>query len=375
MTPARRRALSVLCLALTVVVIDNTILAVAFPSIEHGLGTDESGLQWIGSSYGLVLAGLLLPLAVFGDRHGRKRMLMIGLAIFGVASAAAAFAESAAALAVARGVMGFGGACAMPATLSTIGNVFPEEERGRAIAVWSGVAGIATAAGPVIGGLLLARFWWGSVFLVNVPVVLVTLLLAAFWVPASRDPESPRVDPRSALCWWGALTAVILAVIEGPQQGWLSPVVLGAALVSVVLLVGFARSEARSTGPLIDAETRRDPRLRWGAATMSALFFAVMGVQFVLTQWIQGPLGESALVAGLYFVPTAAASVLTALGATHGGSAPTGTVASRHGASRQPRSAPCSRPARSRQRASPGWRLRDCSWVAASAPRPRRGRS
>ena len=188
-----------LCLALTVVVIDNTILAVAFPSIQRGLDTDESGLQWIGSSYGLVLAGLLLPLAVIGDRHGRKRMLMIGLTIFGVASVAGAFADSAATLTVARGLMGIGGACAMPATLSTIGNVFPEEERGQAIAVWSGVAGIATAAGPVIGGLLLAHFWWGSVFLVNVPVVLVTLVLAAWWVPASRDPESPRVDTRSAL--------------------------------------------------------------------------------------------------------------------------------------------------------------------------------
>ena len=152
MTPARKRALFVLCLALTVVVIDNTILAVAFPSIQRGLDTDEAGLQWIGSSYGLVLAGLLLPLAVIGDRHGRKRMLMIGLTIFGVASVAAAFADSAAALTVARGMMGIGGACAMPATLSTIGNVFPEEERGQAIAVWSGVAGIATAAGPVIGG-------------------------------------------------------------------------------------------------------------------------------------------------------------------------------------------------------------------------------
>jgi EmrB/QacA subfamily drug resistance transporter len=303
----------VLCLALTVVVVDNTILAVAFPSIQRGLGTDESGLQWIGSSYGLVLAGLLLPLAVIGDRHGRKRMLMIGLTIFGVASVAGAFADSAAALTVARGLMGIGGACAMPATLSTIGNVFPEEERGQAIAVWSGVAGIATAAGPVIGGVLLAHFWWGSVFLVNVPIVLITLVLAAWWVPASRDAESPRVDTRSALCWWGALTAVILAVIEGPQLGWLSPLVVGSALVGVLLLVAFTRNEARSDGPLIDAATRRDPRLLWGAATMSALFFAVFGSQFVITQWIQGPLGESAIVAGLFFVPAAVAAMITAV--------------------------------------------------------------
>ena len=173
--PRRWRALSVLCLALAVIVIDNTILAVAFPSIQHGLHTDETGLQWIGSAYGLVLAGLLLPLAVVGDRRGRKGLLMLGLVLFGTASVAAAFASSATGLAVARGAMGVGGACTMPSTLSVLGNIFPEHERGRAIAVWSGVAGIATAVGPVVGGLLLARFWWGSVFLVNVPVVLLAL--------------------------------------------------------------------------------------------------------------------------------------------------------------------------------------------------------
>jgi MFS family permease len=313
MSRARRRTLAVLCMALVVIVIDNTILAVAFPSIATGLDADEAALQWIGSAYGLVLAGLLLPLAVVGDRHGRRRMLMIGLAVFGVASAAAAFAPTTTMLVLARGAMGVGGACAMPATLSTIGNVFPGQERGKAISVWAGVAGLATAAGPVIGGLLLARFWWGSVFLVNVPVVLVTLALTWRWVPESRDRESPRVDVRSALCWWGALTAAIVAVIEGPQQGWLSPIVLGAAALGALFLFGFGRSEARSSGPLIDEATRRDPRLRWGAATMSALFFTLMGMQFVLTQWIQGPLRESAMVAGLFFVPMAVSSLLTAL--------------------------------------------------------------
>jgi MFS family permease len=311
--PRRWRALGVLCLALSVIVIDNTILAVAFPSIQHGLHTDETGLQWIGSAYGLVLAGLLLPLAVVGDRRGRKGLLMLGLVIFGVASTAAAFATTATGLAVARGVMGVGGACTMPSTLSVLGNIFPAEERGRAIAVWSGVGGTATAVGPVVGGLLLAHFWWGSVFLVNVPVVIVTLVLAARWVPRSHDPASPPVDRWSALLWWGALTAVIVAIIEGPERGWGSPLVVGAALSGALLLFGFARREEHSPEPLIEDETRRDPRLRWGAAVISALFFGVMGTQFVLSQWIQGPEGHGALAAGLYFVPTALSSLVFSL--------------------------------------------------------------
>jgi MFS family permease len=309
----RWRALSVLCLALSIIVIDNTILAVAFPSIQRGLHTDEAGLQWIGSSYGLVLAGLLLPLAVVGDRRGRKGMLMIGLVIFGVASAAAAFASTATELTIARGLMGVGGAATMPSTLSVLGNIFPEAERGRAISIWSGVGGTFTAVGPLVGGLLLSRFWWGSVFLVNVPVVIVALVLVARWVPRSHDPAAPPVDRWSALLWWGALTAVIVAIIEGPQRGWTSPLVLGAGVLSVVLFVGFLRREEHSSAPLIEDDTRRDPRLRWGAAVITALFFGVIGMQFVLTQWIQGPEGHDALAAGLYFVPTAVTTLIFAL--------------------------------------------------------------
>ena len=185
-----------LCLALSIIVIDNTILAVAFPSIQRGLHTDEAGLQWIGSSYGLVLAGLLLPLAVVGDRHGRKGMLMIGLVIFGVASVAAAFADSRAALAIARGVMGVGGAChdavdalgarqhlsragTRPGDLDLVGG---RGHRSRPSVRWS-------------AALLLSRFWWGSVFLVNVPVVIVALILVARWVPRSHDPVDATGRP------------------------------------------------------------------------------------------------------------------------------------------------------------------------------------
>ena len=311
--PKRWFALVVLCLALSMIVIDNTILAVAIPSLGRELHADETDLQWIATSYGLVLAGLLLPLAVIGDRHGRKGLLLVGLVVFGAASGAAAFATSPILLSIARGAMGIGGACAMPATLSILGNVFDPGERGRAIAVWSGIAGVASAAGPIAGGLLLARFWWGSIFLVNVPLAVIAIVATALLVPTSRDPAARPLDRGSARRWWAALTAALVAIIEGPQQGWTAPIVLGAAAASVVLLVLFVRRERASERPMIPRATSRDPRLQWGAVTMTALFFTAFGVQFVLTQWLQGPRHKSAMGAALYFLPNAIAGIVASL--------------------------------------------------------------
>ena len=305
--------LVVCCLALSMIVIDNTILAVAIPSLGRELHADETDLQWIATSYGLVLAGLLLPLAVLGDRYGRKGLLLTGLAVFGAASGAAAFATSPLVLTITRGVMGIGGACTMPATLSILGNVFHEDERGRAIAIWSGIAGVATAAGPIAGGILLARFWWGSIFLVNVPIAAVAIVAGALLVPTSRDPAARPLDRGSALRWWGALTAALVAIIEGPQHGWTSAVVLVAAALAATLLVAFVRREQSSERPMIPRATVRDPRLRWGAVNMGALFFSAFGVQFVLTQWLQGPRHHSALGAGAFFIPNALAGIIASL--------------------------------------------------------------
>lgn len=312
--PRRWYALVVLCLALCMVVLDNTILTVAIPSIARDLRASEADLQWVTTAYGVVLAGLLLPLAVVGDRRGRKGLFIAGLVIFGTASGTAATATSALALTVCRGAMGIGGACAMPATLSLLGNIFPEHERNQALAIWTGVAGLAAAAGPLGGGLLLSRFWWGSVFLVNVPVAAVTLIGALVLVPRSTDPTSPRLDRRSSMIWWVALTAAVVAIIEAPVRGWSSPIVLGAAAAAAALFGAFRYNERRSGGPLIDAATTADPRFRWGVATMAALFFAAYGFQFVVTQWVQGPQKRDALVAGLVFLPSAAGSVACSLG-------------------------------------------------------------
>src|SRR3954469_23240753 len=199
----RRRWLTllVLCISLIVITLDNTILNVALPTLSHtkaqgGLGASVSQLQWMVDAYTIVFAGLLLTAGSLGDRFGRYRCLTIGLAIFGTGSALSAFAPSATMLIATRALMGIGAAFIMPATLSILTNVFTEpRERAKAIGIWAGVAGVGIGAGPVIGGLLLAHFWWGSVFLVNVPVVITALVGGYLLVPDSRDPAAPALDP------------------------------------------------------------------------------------------------------------------------------------------------------------------------------------
>ena len=307
--PRRWLVLAVMCTALFAIVIDNTILSIAVPSIGEQLGADETDLQWITTSYALVLSGLLLPLAVLGDRSGRRRGLIAGLFVFGVASAAAATVDSPLGLVLCRGAMGLGGAAAMPATLAILGNVFPHHERPRALAIWSGVAGFGAATGPLVGGLLLSRFWWGSVFLVNVPVVVFGIVAALLVVPESRDPVVDRIDWPGALLWTGALVGVLFGIIEGPERGWLSGLVVVPLVAAVVLLFAFRSREVRAPSPLLEPATARHPGMRAGAALVTAAFFAVLGTQFVLTQWLQGPRQLGTLAASLCFLPNAAMSI------------------------------------------------------------------
>jgi MFS family permease len=308
--PRRWWGLAVLCLALCAIVIDNTILNVALPTLRRELHASETDLQWVSTAYALTLSGLLLPLGVLGDRFGRRGLMLAGLTVFGSASAAAAFTSTPLQLAVARGVMGIGGAATMPATLSILGNIFSEQERGRAIAVWTSVAGVASALAPVVGGVLLSRFWWGSVFLVNVPVVAIAIVLVVVLLPTSRAPVARAIDGRGSVLWAGALALLLFAIIEGPVRGWRSPAVVVAFAVCATLLALFAREERRARAPMLAPAVARHPAMRAGAVTMVAMFFALFGAQFTLTQWIQGPKGESALVTGLCFMPMALATVV-----------------------------------------------------------------
>ena len=219
---ARRRwfALLALCLCITVIGVDNTILNVALPTLVRDLHATTSDLQWIVDSYVLVFAGLLLTAGSLGDRFGRKGALMIGLVLFAVASTSAAFSDGVTQLVVLRAFMGIGAAFIMPATLSIITNIFTDpKERGRAIGIWAGVSGIGIGLGPIIGGVLLAHFWWGSIFLVNVPIVCVALTLCGTLVPTSRDPSTPRLDPVGALLSMVGLSLLLWTIIQAPDRG------------------------------------------------------------------------------------------------------------------------------------------------------------
>jgi MFS family permease len=217
---ARRWAiLAVLSLSLVIIGLDNTVLNVALPTLQRTFGATASELQWMVDAYVLVFAGLLLTMGALGDRFGRARALQIGLVVFAAASIAATFSTESMHLILARIAMGVGGALIMPSTLSIISNVFPREERAKAITIWAGVSGLGVGLGPLIGGLLIENFSWASVFLVNVPVALLALALGFALVPESRDPAQARLDVPGAVLSIGAVSALVYAIIEAPGLG------------------------------------------------------------------------------------------------------------------------------------------------------------
>ena len=305
--------LAVLCLSLFVIVVDNTIVNVALPTLVRELDTSTSDLQWVVDSYTLVFAGLLLTAGSLGDRFGRRGALSTGLVIFGAASAFAAFADGVTPLVVARAVMGVGAALIMPATLSILTNVFTDaRERAVAIGLWSAVVGVAVALGPVTGGFLLEHFWWGSVFIVNVPVVVVALLAGRAFVPTSRDPAAPRLDLLGAVLSIVGLAALVWSIIEGPELGWTSTEVVGGLAVAALTLAAFGWWEVRASQPMLDLRLFRNPRFSAASAAITIIAFALFGFIFMATQYLQFILGYSALEAGVRTLPFAGAVMLTA---------------------------------------------------------------
>jgi EmrB/QacA subfamily drug resistance transporter len=312
-THARRwLVLGVMCLSLLLIVMDNTIVNVAIPTLQRDLDASTSQLQWVVDAYILVFAGLLLAMGALGDRFGRRGALAVGLSVMGVASVASSLAGSADQLIATRAIMGVGGALIMPATLSIIINVFTDrKERAQAIAIWTATAGMAVAIGPVTGGWLLEHFWWGSVFLVNVPVVLIALVLGQLFVPTSRDPEAPPLDVVGSLLSIVGLTALVWAIIEGPH-GWSEPTVLGGFAVAVVLLAAFGLWERRTRYPMLDMGLFRNPRFSAASGAITLTFFAMFGSLFLLTQFLQAVLGYSALETGVRLLPMAAVQMIVA---------------------------------------------------------------
>ena len=304
--------LGVLCFSLLVIVLDNSILNVAIPTIVRTLHASNSQVQWIIDAYTLVFAGLLLTAGSLGDRYGRRGALQVGFLIFGGGSLLSALATNASTLMLTRAVMGIGGALIMPATLSIITNVFPPAERPRAIAAWAAVAGLGAALGPVTGGFLVEHFYWGSVFLVNLPIVALGLVAGFFLIPNSKDPHPLSLDPLGALLSIVGLVALLYAIIEGPDKGWGAPLIVAGFVGGGVLLVAFAVWEQRIDHPMLDVNFFKNPRFTAASSAITLTFFAMFGSIFLITQYFQFVLGYSPLAAGTRLLPMAMTMMITA---------------------------------------------------------------
>jgi EmrB/QacA subfamily drug resistance transporter len=300
-----------LCICITVIGVDNTILNVALPSIVRHLNASGSELELMVDAYTIVFACLLLTAGSLGDRYGRRRALMLGLAWFGLWSAAASRASTPNELIAARCMMGIGGAFIFPTTLSILTNTFHEpRERAQAIGVWAGVSGIGIALGPLVGGLLVERFGWGSVFLINVPICAVALLMCTAFVPNTSAREDSPLDPIGAVLSILGLALLLYGVIEGPDHGWGSARVMGPIGLGVVFLVGFGFWEAHNPRPMLDIRFFKNPRFSAASATITLTFAASFGATFLMTQYFQFLLGYSPLKAGLMITPVAVGMIL-----------------------------------------------------------------
>src|SRR5579859_623961 len=297
--------LAVLCLSLLIVFVGNSSLNVAIPTLSRVLGASPSQLQWVIAAYALVFAGLLFSTGSIGDRYGRKGALQLGLVLYLIACVLATASNAMWQLIASRAVMGIGAAFIMPSTLSILVNVFPPHERTKAIAIWASVTGAAGAIGPVASGWLLGHYWYGSVFLVNVPILLLALVAGRFFLPKSRDPEQGRLDPIGAVLSIVGIGALVYGLIEAPQLGWGSPATLLAFAVAAVVLGLFASWELRVDEPMLDIRLFRNPAFSTGTGGMVLIFLSMFGVMFLVTQYFQLILGYTPLGAALRFLPMA----------------------------------------------------------------------
>ena len=320
--PRRWAILGVLIVSLLVVVLDNTILNIALPTIQRDLEATQGELVWAVDSYILVFAALLFTWGVLGDRYGRKRILVVGLIVFGLSSAACAFASTPQMLIGFRAVMGIGGAAVLPTTLAIITVVFPPHERGRAIGTWAGAVGAAVALGPVLGGALLQNpQWfapltgnaWGSVFLINVPIVTVGLI--AIWrvVPETRNPDGRKLDVLGLVLSIVGLVLLVYGIIHASEtRTWIDAMVLGPMVAGIAVIALFLYMEYRSDHPSFDVSLFRNRGYAISLAAVSLSFFALTGITFTLPFYLQILRGFDTLTAGLCFIPFAVGQLLAA---------------------------------------------------------------
>jgi MFS transporter, DHA2 family, integral membrane protein len=296
-------ALGCLCLSLVLIVANNSSLNVNLPILQRALGSSNSGLQWLVDAYSLVFAGLLLPAGALADRYGRKTALQLGLLVVGAASLTAMVCTTTWEVILCRAVMGAGAAFIMPGTLSILTNIFPPEERGKAIAIWAGFAGFGGVLGPMASGFLLDHFYWGSAFFINVPIVALALGAGFFLVPNSKDPADTILDPLGVLLVVSGLLIVLYGVIDGPESGWLTPTILASLVVGGVLLVGFVAWELHNPDPMLDVRLFGNRSFAVGSGTITMQYFALYGLFFIFAQYLELAKGYAPLKTAVSQLP------------------------------------------------------------------------
>ena len=295
-----------MCLAVFAVNVDTTIVNVTLPTLVRDLGATTRELQWIVGAYLLVFAALVLAGGGLSDRLGRRAVLIVGLAVFGLANGLASVCDTPVELIGARALAGVGAAAAFPTTLSIISQTFEDRAaRAKAIGIWGASGGLAVAFGPITGGALLEQYWWGSTFLVKVPVALVAIVLVTRLVPESRAPAAPRLDLPGLVLSAAALAALVYAIIEAPERGWASPPSLLGFSAATVFFALFVRQERRTPEPLLDLALFSDRRFTAASLAITIAFFALFGFIFLITQYFQFVRGYGALEAGVRTLPVA----------------------------------------------------------------------
>lgn len=300
--PRRWAILGIMCLALVVASLDMLVITMAVPSIKAQLGATPGQLQWTVDAYSLAFATPILFAGALADRYGRRLGFLAGLLVFLVASAAASFAGSPETLIAARAGMGLGAAMIMPATLAILGQVFPPGERAKAMGIWVAVASLGVPLGPIVGGLLLQNFWWGSVFLINLPIIAVAVVAGRLLIPESRNEQHAGLDGLGLVLTVAGSLLLVDGIIEGPAHGWFSARTLGFIVGGAVLLAAFIWWEQRTSTPMLSHAVFRDRLFGGPLITISTVFFGVFGSLFVITQYLQFAQGHRPLVAGLHML-------------------------------------------------------------------------
>ena len=304
--------LAVMCFTVLIISLDQTVMNVAIPTIVNTLHPTSQGVQWIVDSYTLATAVCLIFGGALGDRFGRRRIFLIGVSIFGAGSLGCSLVNTTDGLVAMRGVMGLGAALLMPATLSIIAGTFKGRERAQAIGIWAGITGIGASAGPLLGGWLLQHFWWGSIFLINVPIAVLAYLGCTFFVVEGRADDPAPLDPIGVVLSSLAITLVTYAFIQAPSAGWSSAEIIAIFIGGIAFLAVFAWWTTHRARPLFDIELFRNRVFSSALGSVTALFFANFSVSYLLSQYLQFVLGFGAFKVGLALLPSAAGMMISA---------------------------------------------------------------